>query len=662
MPNPGKIRPIALLSLTSLILFILWLLLNAPINLLLLKKSADANDPIALNALGEYYLTHPAPGASDPLALACFQKSADLGNTDAMINLGHMRRDHRIPKSDSPGMVDWYAKACDAGSAAGNRHRAIRIMTTDNSYPFPHFFQSLASESYDHPAFYWPFLIESVFHEFDRADRMACQSSPPGLDNHDLPSLARQFAIARMHLIDGTDVIKCGCLRYTPYGFLESTINSATQGDPYAMAQLGAYYESPHTDENDSLLPPDFPSAINWYAKAAQTGDADAMLRLAALHETPDAIAALQNLPDTAIGFPPPNPIRIGYEGTPGAPARPGVDLPPTADGNGPALPWWRPNARVAAIWRQRAISRLHALADRGSAQAANRLGEIYASGHGTPQSLPKALALFQSAAQNQNAAAMCNLGILHEQGRGTPQNLPLALDWYTKSAIAGNAHAMFRIGLLLENHNDQLPKPHDAYPWFSTSYKMGSALAEDHLALQKQALETRAANNDADAMLQLAKHAADLDSDFKLAFEWIAQSAKAGNSTAMVEYAIVLYRGFNNSPWGPTVIEPDRAAANHWLDTAIAQGSTQAMIIKGHHQIGHVTKYFGQYLPRPPHDSAPSSQAKENQFFWLRRAALAGDIHAMRWLADNLPTDHAIEADQWRQKAISNQNPHLAQ
>ena len=76
--------------------------------------------------------------------------------------------------------------------------------------------------------------------------------------------------------------------------------------------------------------------------------------------------------------------------------------------------------------------------------------------------SYPKAVELYQKAADRGNADAQNNLGWLYQNGEGVPMDLDRAAELFQKAADQGNADAQFHLTLLAflyQNGGERVPK-----------------------------------------------------------------------------------------------------------------------------------------------------------------------------------------------------------
>jgi TPR repeat protein len=116
--------------------------------------------------------------------------------------------------------------------------------------------------------------------------------------------------------------------------------------------------------------------------------------------------------------------------------------------------------------------------ADRGDAEAQNRLGKIYAEGIGVEKNPEKAMVWYQKSADQRNATGQNGLGYLYEQ----QENYKEALKWYLKSANQGFAIAQYNLGLLYEYGLGVKENKKEAEKWYQKSAKQGLPEAKEQL------------------------------------------------------------------------------------------------------------------------------------------------------------------------------------
>ena len=109
------------------------------------------------------------------------------------------------------------------------------------------------------------------------------------------------------------------------------------------------------------------------------------------------------------------------------------------------------------------ALTLLRPIADAGNSQAALRLGDAYAEGHGVDRDLVAAQRWYEKAALNGETGAQLKLGAMFAKGLGVPQNNNLAYVWYGTAARLGSAPAKAErdriVPLLQPAEKDQLDR-----------------------------------------------------------------------------------------------------------------------------------------------------------------------------------------------------------
>jgi uncharacterized protein len=76
-------------------------------------------------------------------------------------------------------------------------------------------------------------------------------------------------------------------------------------------------------------------------------------------------------------------------------------------------------------------------------------LGLLLVKGDGIPQDFPKALVLFQKAADAGDSWGMNNMGSMYEMGWGVAKDIEKAKQFYKKAADKGNAMAPLNLSRL---------------------------------------------------------------------------------------------------------------------------------------------------------------------------------------------------------------------
>ncbi len=197
----------------------------------------------------------------------------------------------------------------------------------------------------------------------------------------------------------------------------------AKAGDVHAMTMLGELYS------NGLGVKRDYAKATEWYRKAVDGGDREAMLALAMMRlggyggsDKQDAVKLLASAaklgePKAAYN------LALLYLG-------------------GQVLP--QDVRRAAELMRQ--------AADAGNAEAQYALAMFYKEGTGVEKNMETAVRLLQAAALADNVDAEVEYAIALFNGTGTPRNQPAAVALLRKAAKQGSPIAQNRLALVLVN------------------------------------------------------------------------------------------------------------------------------------------------------------------------------------------------------------------
>lgn len=206
--------------------------------------------------------------------------------------------------------------------------------------------------------------------------------------------------------------------------------------------------------------------------------------------------------------------------------------------------------ATVAAAPGATAPEALRLAAQRGDADAQNRLGEAYEIGDDVPKDLDMAVAWFQKAAAQGHIEAQFNLGTLYHNGEGVTADATAAQRWWRRAAEHGHAGAQYSLALMYENGEGVAPDLAQAFDWYLQAARQGDA----------------AAQFSAGAMLAQGRGTA---ADRRAAAEWFRRSAEQGNLSAQVRLAELL--DTDDGAW------QDYPQAAHWYGKAAEQGDAAA-------------------------------------------------------------------------------------
>jgi len=112
-----------------------------------------------------------------------------------------------------------------------------------------------------------------------------------------------------------------------------------------------------------------------------------------------------------------------------------------------------------AAKWYRQA-------AEQGRAEAQTALGELYEAGQGVPCDDAKAAQWYRRAAEQGHVAGQYSLAVLYVMGKGVPRDIAEAVKLYRQAADQGNALAQYNLGMRYME-GDGVPKdPVEAYKW----------------------------------------------------------------------------------------------------------------------------------------------------------------------------------------------------
>ncbi len=192
----------------------------------------------------------------------------------------------------------------------------------------------------------------------------------------------------------------------------------ADQGDPDALYQLGALYET------GKGVPKDYPTAFSWYKKAAEKGNAKAQFNVASMLESGRGV--LQGIPE-ALSW---------YKKSAGQNYTPAVDRLADIKINGTTslrIKETSSSETINALKPSAILSSQQQLHDRAM-QAVNN------------KDFALAVNLYKTLADQGDLESEYRLGQLIETGKGTASSYQDALSWYTRAAGKGFSPAIERL------------------------------------------------------------------------------------------------------------------------------------------------------------------------------------------------------------------------
>lgn len=206
---------------------------------------------------------------------------------------------------------------------------------------------------------------------------------------------------------------------------LQALEEAARRGNVAAMTLLASMHES------GMGTPRNVTTAINWYQRASDGGDAEAMVRLADLKSS-DRNAQLALYRQAAA--------------TKGQ-----TEWSSVAQNRLQQLSLAGATATLRGIYLS---------ASGGDAHAMYQLGNAYDEGsEGVAQDRSEALRWWQAAAQRGHVYAMNMTGYRYLIGLGTEKNPKAAVPWLTGAANAGNTNAMFTLTNLYRDGDEGIPR-----------------------------------------------------------------------------------------------------------------------------------------------------------------------------------------------------------
>lgn len=229
--------------------------------------------------------------------------------------------------------------------------------------------------------------------------------------------------------------------------------------------------------------------------------------------------------------------------------------------------------------------------AEKGFAEAQDKLGILYVNGLGCNKDEVKAFEWFMKAAKQGHAGAQRNIGVCYDKGTGCTQDYVKAFEWYLKAANQGLAAAQYTIGYCYFHGEGCKQNNAKAFEWNMKAAKQGHAPAQNKVGNCYSKGEgckqnyTKAfewymkAANQGDAYAQrnigiCYSIGKGCKQDYTKAFEWLIKSANQGNAYAQRDIGICYYYG-----WG---CSKDYTKAFEWNLKAAEGGDNPAMSIVG--------------------------------------------------------------------------------
>ena len=223
-------------------------------------KAADLGHSEAMYCLGyEYYIGFGVE-QDGTKAVEWYTKAADLGHSGAMYNLGNMYDNGGVVEQDSTKAVEWYTKAADldyseAMYCLGNMY--------DNGF---------GVEQDSTKAIEWYTKAADLGHSEAMNNLGYMYAKGDGVEqDHDK---ALEWYVKSLSSFPDYEVYKMIVDILHGEDAAEKWFEES--GDAEKMMALAGLYRSNYSENGEQVLP-DFDKAIEWYTKAADLGNTDAM-------------------------------------------------------------------------------------------------------------------------------------------------------------------------------------------------------------------------------------------------------------------------------------------------------------------------------------------------------------------------------------------------
>jgi len=386
------------------------------------------------------------------------------------------------------------------------------------------------------------------------------------------------------------------------------------------------------TGDLERRLRGDQAAAADWYRRAANLGDARAMVRLGNLlfdgtGVAKDTDAALRLLRQAAATGRPEAATALG---------RALLALRATGDPRG------GPPETAATLFLS--------AGEAGDAEAMGRLGDLFATGQGVPKDLAKAIAWRKRAIQAGYAPAAHALGLMYLSGQGVTAYPLEAARLFDRAAKAGYAPSMLQLADLYFEGRGVFQDREKAFSLYDAAgetddkaagvlcrlFAAGDTAHRDaNRAVRFCGKAAKAGDAASAALLGLGMLHGHLPGDTATATSLLSQAAWAGNAEAMYAMALLHLSGQG--------VASNPTEAFRWCNRAAKAGLPEAK--------GLLAALSEEELP------SAANLAKAMDFY--REAALAGDAEASFALGSLLskglagPPDFT-EARKWYAKAAA--------
>ena len=303
------------------------------------------------------------------------------------------------------------------------------------------------------------------------------------------------------------------------------TLLLAYLGDTRAQSNVGnMYYFGQHTYI-------DFPKAIEWYTKAAEQGNNDAIMHL----------------------------VNIYTDGS---------GVPKNA---GEVFRWTKIGAEKGLGW------------------AENYLGTLYLNGTGTEQNYAEAMTWYKRAALKNAAPAKNNIGYMYYHGLGVPVDKAEAFKWFKEEADNGYTMAQMRVAAAYEQGEGVEQNYDEAIKWYKvasensgfdaygrlidiyTSGNFGAPNNDEALLWATKAVDLKIPNGLSMLSYVAYKYATATPPNETKAFEILSVTANAGDKDGQLYMGDMYFFG--------KAVKPNWLEAARWYKKSADQGNQDAKI-----------------------------------------------------------------------------------
>ncbi len=259
-------------------------------------KAADSGNVAAMNALGYMYETGEGVEQDYAKAIEWYTKAADLGDADAMNNLGYMYEHGVGVEQDGAKAVEWYTKAADLGHATAMNDLGYMYMygegvEQDGAKAVEWYIKAadLGNTTAMNRLGYMYYNGEGVEQDYAKAIEWSTKAADSG-DATAMNNLGYMYAKGNGVEQDNDKALEwyvkslSSFPDYEVYKIIVEILHGEDaaekwfeeSGDVEKMMALAELYRSNYSDNGEQVLP-DFDKAIEWYTKAADLGNSDAM-------------------------------------------------------------------------------------------------------------------------------------------------------------------------------------------------------------------------------------------------------------------------------------------------------------------------------------------------------------------------------------------------